>query len=150
MWPDARVVRFVNDNFIPARVHVREDPEAFKAYGERYNAQWTPSILELDPDGEERHRVEGFLGVDDLLSELSLGLAQMAFKRGDWADAEHRFREVADDYPSSDAAAESLYWAGVSRYKASKDPSALAQTYEALNKRYPESTWLKKASVWTK
>ncbi len=64
MWPDERVVRFVNENFIPARVHVKEDPEAFKKYGEKYNAHWTPTVLELDPNGEEFYRTEGFLPVE--------------------------------------------------------------------------------------
>src|SRR2546422_5118149 len=30
-----------------------------KRYGERYKAPWTPTILELDPDGVEHHRIEG-------------------------------------------------------------------------------------------
>ena len=33
-------------NFLPARVHVKENPEDFKRYSERYSAPWTPTILE--------------------------------------------------------------------------------------------------------
>ena len=149
MWPDERVVKFVNENFIPARVHVKEDAEAFKRFGERYNAHWTPTVLELDSNGEEFYRLEGFLPVDDFLAQLKLGRAHMDFKQGKWADAEKRFREIADNLPNTDAAAEALYWAGVSRYKATNDATALKDTAKAFTQRYKDSSWAKKSSIWT-
>jgi hypothetical protein len=148
VWPDERVVRFVSENFIPARVHVKDDADAFKRYGEKYNAQWTPTVLELDPSGEELYRVEGFLPVDDFLAQLMLGRAHMDFKQGKWADAQKRFNEIVEKLPNSDAAAEALYWAGVSRYKATQDPAALKETAKAFAQRYKESAWAKKSSVW--
>jgi hypothetical protein len=148
VWPDERVVRLVNENFLPARVHVKRDPEAFKRFGERYSAPWTPTILELDAEGVERHRVEGFLPADDLLAQLQLGLAHMAFHEERWADAERRFREIVDQLPRTDAAPEALYWAGVARYKASGDGKALKDTARDFTQRYQESTWATKASVW--
>jgi hypothetical protein len=42
------------EHFIPARVHVREQPAERQRLGERYGVQWTPTILELDADGAER------------------------------------------------------------------------------------------------
>ena len=148
MWPDERVVRFVNQHFLPARVHVKDDPAEFKRYGERYSAPWTPTILELDADGVERHRVEGFLPADDLLAQLTLGLAHMAFQQQRWADAERGFREVVQQFPRTDAAPEAVYWAGVARYKASGDAAALKDTTRAFTQQYQDSTWAKKASVW--
>jgi TolA-binding protein len=148
VWPDERVVRFVNDNFIPARVHVKDDAAAFKKYGEQYNAHWTPTVLQLDPNGEEFHRMEGFLPVDDFLAQLMLGRAHMDFKQGKWAEAEKRFREIVDKLPKSDAAAEAMYWAGVSRYKTTNDAAALKSTAQAFKQRYLDSSWAKKASIW--
>ena len=148
MWPDERVVRFVNESFLPARVHVKDDAEEFKRYGQKYNAQWTPTILLLDPDGEERWRVEGFLPQDDFLGQLMLGRAQMDFKQGKWAEAEKRLRELMEKLPKSDAAPEAQYWAGVSKYKASNDPAALKATAKAFTTRYKDSSWAKKASIW--
>ena len=130
------------------RVHVREQVEDFQRLGERYSAQWTPTTLVIDADGTERHRVEGFLPAEDLLGQLGLGLGQVAFAKGEWETAERRFRTVADEHPKSDAAAEAVYWAGVSKYKASKDPAALGATARRLEERYADSTWSKKASVW--
>jgi hypothetical protein len=148
VWPEERVVKFVNENFIPARVHVKDDADAFKKYGEKYNAHWTPTILELDPEGEEFWRIEGFLPNDDFLAQLMLGRAQMDFKKGKWAEAEKRFREIYEKLPHADAAPEALYWAGVSHYKASNDSAALKETARAFKTKYADSTWAKKASIW--
>ena len=130
------------------RVHVKEQAEEFRRLGKRFGAQWTPTILELDSDGVERHRIEGFLPNDDFLAQLMLGRAQMAFAAGDWADAEKRFREIVDKFPDNDAAAEALYWAGVAPYKASHDPSSLKRTADAFKQRYQGTSWAKKASIW--
>jgi TolA-binding protein len=129
---------------------VREQAADFKRFGERYGAQWTPTILELDPDGVERHRIEGFLPADDFLAQLSLGLGHAAFQRQDWKDAERRFREVVERYPDGEAAAEALYWAGVASYKGSNDAAALGETAQAFAERYTDTSWAKKASVWAK
>ena len=150
MYPDERVARFVSENFIPARVHVREQAADFQRFGQRFDAQWTPAILALDPDGVERHRVEGFLAADELLPQLALALARIAFQHGEWKEAERRFREVLERYPEGDAAPEARYWMGVSRYKASGDAAALGETERDLSARYPESSWTRKASVWKK
>ncbi len=111
MWPDERIVGFVTENFLPARVHVKDDAAAFKQYSERYQAPWTPTILLLDPAGIEQHRIEGFLPADDLLAQLMLGRARIAFQQQKWADAECRFREIVEKLPQTDAAPEALYWA---------------------------------------
>ena len=148
MWPDQRVVKFVTDNFIPARVHVKDDSALFQKYGEKYNAQWTPTILFLDPAGEERYRIEGFLPLDEFLGQLMLGRAQIAFGQQKWDDAQRLFGEIVEKFPDTDAAPEALYWVGVTRYKGSNDGAALKQTAEAFRDRYQASSWAKKASVW--
>jgi hypothetical protein len=148
VWPDERVAKFVSENFIAARVHVKDDPADFKRYGEKYGAQWTPTILELDPQGTERHRIEGFLPVEDFLAQLILGLGHMAFKAERWAEAEKNFRQVAEKFPRSDAAAEALYWSGAAKYKNTHDATALRDTAKAFEQRYSDTPWAKKASVW--
>lgn len=148
MYPDPRVAEFVTQHFIPVRVHVREQQDAFKRLGERFGASWTPTTLIVDADGHERHRIEGFLPVEDFLSQLRLGLAKSAFARGQFSDAEAAFRRVVAEHPDSDAGAEALYWAGVSKYKGSGEASALNETARAFKERYQDSTWAKKASVW--
>jgi TolA-binding protein len=148
VYSDPQVARFISEQLEPVRVHVRDQKDEYKRLSERYDAQWTPTVLILDPDGEERHRIEGFLPVNDFLPQLALGLAKVAFQQKDFADAERRYREIVDRFPSSDAAPEALYWAGVSRYKATGDGSALGATHAAFKDRYQDSAWAKKASVW--
>jgi tetratricopeptide (TPR) repeat protein len=148
VYPDPRVVQLVNERFVPVRVHVRDQADDFKRLGARYGVQWTPTILAIDSTGEERHRIEGFLPAADFLAQLSLGLARAAFAAGDFEPAERRFREVVEKYSESDAAAEALYWAGVSRYKATGDAAALRETARQFQQRYERTSWAKKASVW--
>ena len=129
-------------------MHVRDQKDEYKRLSQRFNAQWTPTILILDPEGDERHRIEGFLPTDDFLSQIELGLAKVAFQRHDYAEAERLYREILDKFPATDAAPEAQYWAGVSRYKSSGDGSALGATAASFRERYQDSTWAKKASVW--
>ena len=63
--------------------------------------------------------------------------------------AERHFREIVDRFPDSESAAEAMYWSGVSRYKGSGDAAALGETARAFSRRYQESSWAKKASVWS-
>jgi hypothetical protein len=150
VYPDARVARFVTERFIPARVHVKEQPDDYRRLGERFGAQWTPTLLVIDPSGTERHRIEGFLPADDLIAQLALGLGHSAFARAEWGEAERRFREVADRHAGTDAGAEAQYWTGVARYKGTNDAGALAETARAFAQRYQDTPWAKKASVWAR
>lgn len=142
------MIRFIEDHFVPVRVHVREQRDEYQRLSARYNAQWTPTILIVDSAGEERHRIEGFLPVADFLSQLQLGLGHAAFAAGEFAQAERHFREVVDEYGETEAAAEALYWAGVSRYKATGDAAALPETARQFRERFQNTSWAKKASVW--
>ena len=138
------MVDFINSNFIPAKIHIKEQPQTFKRFG----AQWTPTLLVMAPDGEEAHRIEGFLPVDDLLAQLELGLGKALLRQGKFQEAEERFRAVVQKYPSSEGAPGALYWAGVAAYKGSQDPGKLKETSAELNKKYPSSEWARKAMVW--
>ena len=102
----------------------------------------------LDPEGNRRHQVEGFLPPEDFLGQLKLGLAHAAFAREDWKEAGRWFEDILDAHPGSDAAPEALYWRGVARYKASGDPADLMETGAAFRTRYVNTPWAKKASVW--
>ena len=148
MYSDPRVIRFIDEHFVPARVHVRRQPDEFKRLGARFGAQWTPTILVIDQTGEERHRIEGFLPVDDFLAQLTLGLGHSAFAHADFSGAERWFRQVVEQYPATEASPEALYWAGVARYKATNNAAALHDTAEQFRTHYQDTSWAKKASVW--
>jgi hypothetical protein len=134
----------VSDNFIPVKVHVKEQPQVFK----RFKGQWTPTQLVLDPDGTERYRIEGFLPIDDFLAQLEFGLARRAFDHEQYEEAEKHFRSVYESHADAGAAPEAAYWAGVSRYKRTNDPAALAETARRLHEKYPATEWARRSSVW--
>ena len=144
MYPNPKVMEFIVKNFIPVRCHVKTHAKDM----ERFAVQWTPTVLLLDPSGHERHRVEGFLPVDDFLVQLHMGLAHAAFRANRFDESEKRFRSVVEQFPNSEAAAEAQYWAGVSKYKGSNDAGALKQTAQAFKNRYTDTSWAKKASIW--
>jgi thioredoxin-related protein len=126
------------------KLHVKEQPQAFQRFG----AQWTPTVIVLDPDGKERHRIEGFLPAEDFLAQLEIGLAKLEFAHQRFQDAEHRFRSVCDEHPKAKVAPEACYWAAVSKYKATNDAKALKEGGRLLHERYPQSEWAQKGSVW--
>ena len=138
----------IDEEFVPVRVHVARQADDFKRLGKKYGAQWTPTILLLDDAGEEQHRIEGFLPVDDFLAQLAIGRAKAAFAKEDYARAERLYRQVTEQFGGNEAAAEALYWTGVSRYKGSGDAKALKETAERFKTQYQNSVWAKKSSVW--
>ncbi len=148
MYSDPRVVQFVEQNFVPVRVHVKDQRDEFQRLGERFGSQWTPTTLLIDESATERHRIEGFLPADDFLSQLAIGAAKAAFARKDYTSAERLYRDIVNTHATSDAAPEALYWAGVSKYRATNDPAALGETARAFADRYQDTSWAKKASVW--
>ena len=144
MYPDPAVADYVAKYFVPVRIHVKEHQDFFKRFG----AEWTPTILTWDPDSNtERHRIEGFLPKDEFLGQLALARGHYAYGREEWDEAIRAFEDAASRF-DTDAAAEGVYWAGVSRYKKTNDPQALGATGRTLREKYPQSVWAKKGSVW--
>ncbi len=124
--------------------HIKDQPQAF----DRFGARWTPTQILLDSAGVERHRIEGYLPVEDFLAELELGLGKLAFAHEDYAEAEKRFHDVDANHHDAACAAEACYWAGAARFKASHRGEALAESAKLLQERYPGTEWARRASVY--
>ena len=114
----------------------------------RFKVEWTPTLIVAEADGTERYRFSGYLPVDDFLAQLELGLAKAAFSCGQFQEAQRGFEALATKHPKSEAAAEAVYWSGVSAYKATGKPDPLKQAGTTLRDKYPQSDWAKKGSVW--
>jgi hypothetical protein len=128
---------------VPLEAHIKEHP----TYFHRFDAVWTPTVLILDSNGAERFRIEGYLPKEEFRAHLETGLARVAFMSKQWADAEQKYAAIVDRHPNSKVAPEAVYWRGVSRYKATNDHTVLGEVTEQL-KKYPDSVWALKASVW--
>jgi outer membrane protein assembly factor BamD (BamD/ComL family) len=103
----------------------------------------------MDPEGEERWRLEGYLSKDEFEAHLKMGLARVAFMKKDWADAERRYAEVAEKYPDSAYAPEAVYYQGVSRYSASHDGAELAAVAKTFDEKYRDSEWAMRSRPWS-
>ncbi len=135
---------FINQHFLPVKIHIKEHPTDFH----RFEANWTPTLELLDPEGRERYRFSGWLPKDEFLAQLYLGLGKMWFAHKRWTDAERWLRELPEKFPGTDAAPEALYWAAVCRYKASNDHHALGDVAQDFQRRYTNTSWAKRSSVW--
>ena len=135
---------FINENFVPISVHIKENPAGFH----RFDSVWTPTALILDENGKERHRIEGYLPKDEFAAQLLLGVARVAFMQKKWKDAEALYSQILNDYPKSTAAPEAVYWKAVSHYKATNDHTVLGEVPKTLQQKYPDSVWAKKAIPW--
>ena len=102
----------------------------------------------MDPNGEERWRIEGYLPKDEFRPQLEMGLARVSFMRKKFDDAEQRYARIIERYPNATVIPEALYWRNVCRYNQSHDASSLQSVASELRDRYPDSEWSIKASVW--
>lgn len=107
-------------------------------------------MLVLDPNGVERWRIEGYLPTAEFRAQLETGLARIPFVDKRWEEAERRYADIVAKYPQTAAAPEAVYWRGVSRYKATKDRTALGAVASELTENYQGSVWAKKASIWSR
>lgn len=129
---------------MPLEAHIKEHP----AYFHRFDSVWTPSVIILDSNGEERFRLEGYLPKDEFRAHLEMALARVAFMSKNWGDAERRYTEVLERHPQSKAAPEALYWKGVSNYKATNDHTILGDLPGQFQEKYPDSVWALKTAAW--
>jgi tetratricopeptide (TPR) repeat protein len=144
VYPNERVSNVIQNELVAVRFRIKEQSTMWK----RFHALWTPTILILEPSGWEQRRIEGFLPVNDFLGQVLIGLGRAAVAEKDWARAEQTFARALVECPETDAAAEALYWRGVSRYSASHDAKELQATARELEEKYPNTSWVKRASVW--
>ena len=139
-YPDTKVIGFISENMIPVQVLFDAQPVSSD-----FNIKWTPTLITLDPEGNEHHRTVGFLSPDELIPSLLLGIGKTSFDTDRFEEAIDSLEKLLKEYPQSDAAPEAIYVLGVSRYKSTEDPKPLKAAYERLQQEYPASEWTKRA-----
>ena len=140
--------QIIQQHFEPVRVNAISQSDLYQKMASRFDVNWTPTVLVLDAGGKERHRISGYLPPPSFAAQLLLGLGQAAFAAKKLDEAEKWFRQIVDKYPHTPEAPEAVYWAGVSKYKATGDAAALKATAQLFSDMYQDSTWATKASVW--
>jgi hypothetical protein len=140
-YQNEAVVGFINQNVVPLRIASDEQPTA-----EKFKIILTPALLLLDPDGKEHPpRTIGFLEAAELVAAILLGIGKMRYDRCEFREAINSFKKILAKHPENDSAPEAAFLAGVSSYKSTHNPLVLRETYEHLRKRYPRSSWTKRA-----
>lgn len=134
----------MENDFVPLQVDFNKNGTLVK----RYAVKWTPTVLILDPDGNEHHRFVGYLPPNDFIAQILLGKGKVEFNQDRFEQSIKCFQEILARYPDADAAPEAGYYLGVAKYKASHDPKELRLGLEALQRDYPNSEWTKKAQVY--
>jgi hypothetical protein len=142
-YADPRVGRFVEEHFLPVRVHVKEEPQLV----EDYFAVWTPLVVIADELGGVHQRLEGYVPPDDFIARLALGLGRYWLHGRQFARAARHFEEVSRRHRGTDAGAEALYWLGVACFKQTADAAQLGPSWQALRREYPASEWTRRTQV---
>jgi hypothetical protein len=139
-FSDMAVVAFMEQRTVALRAAHNDKPLT-----DKYGIKWTPTILMLDGEGGEHHRIVGFLPPDEFIASLLLGSAKTSFDLGDYKGASLIADEILEKHPSSPSAPEAVFLRGVSHYKMTRKPAFLKEAYERLNSSYPTSEWTKRA-----
>jgi len=130
----------VAERVVPARVNVLTERDLTK----RMRVPWTPTFLFVDADGLEHHRFIGYLPPDEFAAQIHLAGARAAFNRASWEEAARRYAHLAEKFPETDAAPESIYWIGVCDFKRTKNDQRIYEQAREVVRRYPNHIWAKK------
>ncbi len=143
-YPDASVVEFVSAHLVPVRVRYDAEP-----ISTNFQIRWTPTLVTLDPEGNEHHRTVGYLEPNELIASLALGIAKWHFDTKQFDQAAAGMESVIQQFPDTDAAPEAQYLLGVSKYKMSHDLTNMRDAYRELKAKYSGSEWTKRAAVYS-
>jgi len=139
-YPAENVTNFVNKHMIPLRINVNTDSVL-----KYYHYFWTPSLAILDSNGIEIQRTIGFLGVDEFIPNMLLGLGKVRLNAGEYNAAMIPLKSIKETFQKSNAVPEAIYFSGVALYRSTNDPSKLKEVYEELLEDYPDNAWTKRA-----
>jgi len=143
-YPNQAVIRFIQKNVIPMRLLYNQQPLAG-----RFRVTWTPTLILVDPQGNEVYRNEGALGPASLIPALMLGIGKEKSNSGHYDEAVSYFDELVSKYPKSVEAPEAIYYKGVARFKSTKDIKAMKEAYRQLFAKYRASPWTAKAQPYS-
>jgi hypothetical protein len=139
-YPDAKVAEFVNARMIPIQVLFDAQP-----YATDFNIKWTPTMITLDENGQEHHRVVGFLPPDQFIPAMLLGISKVNFDLERFPEALVDLEKIITEFPKAKAVPEAIFLRGVAGYKNTHDPKPLKAAYEKLQAEYPNSEWTDRA-----
>jgi hypothetical protein len=145
-YSSEEVQKYIEEQFIPTKSECFWDKRTDLM--KRFAVKWTPTLLVLDAEGTEHHRVVGYVPSDDFLAHLTLGLGKIAFDRDRYAEAGDHFQAVVDRHPEAGATPEAVFLHGVATYWKTHDAKALRRIYDTLSAKYPQSEWARRSKPY--
>lgn len=139
-YPNPKVIEFLQSRVIPVQLSHNAEP-----YATDYRIKWTPSLLLVDTDGKEHHRVTGFLPPVEFIPSLLLGIGKGFFNQDRFKEALECLEQVISEYSYSSSAPEAVFFKGVGLYKSTHQPGHLKDAYNTLQARYHFSEWARRA-----
>jgi thioredoxin-related protein len=146
-YSDEKVQKFLEEHFIPLKSQCFFDKPT--ELMEQFIVKWTPTLIIHDKFGKEHHRMVGYVPVDDLMVHLDFGRAKVFFDTDHFSNAVQIFNSIVELHPRADVAPEVIFYLGVAGYKKNHDASALRKAYDALQAKYPQSEWARRAAPYS-
>lgn len=139
-FPHPKVIQIIEEQVVPVRL-----PHDHKPLSDQFQVKRTPTLITLDGEGKEHHRVVGFLPPEELMPSILLGKAKVYVDTEDFQEALKAFDALLSEFPKSGSTPEAIFLSGVCRYKSTHDLKPLKESYKRLASDYPESEWTRRA-----
>ncbi len=146
-YPTPEVIETLNERLVSFTVNTKEADREGRELLRRYRLLWEPGFLFLDHRGTELRRFVGYRPADEFLAELSLVLGLEAILYARYDDAIEEFGIAESLALEAATAAEALFWSGTALYRRDRDLATLETFWAEIGRRFPDSTWWKRADV---
>jgi hypothetical protein len=145
-YPQDAVADAIAENFVPIQVDTQDGSQTTAEIVSRFRQVWTPDLRIIDHDGAELYRWNGYLPPSEFLPQLLAGRAQALLRSDCGEEAKEAYADILRRFPTSFVAPEVAYFAAVSAYRLSHEPSDLLDNWGVVQNRYPMSDWRVKQS----
>jgi len=142
-YPNQPVADLIDDKFIAVRIRSDLEP-----YAENFSVSWTPRLIILDPTGKIHQSTVGFFPPEEFIPALVLGLAKVDFDAACLDACLKHLDCILSSHVKSASAPEAVFYKGVTEYKISGKAEPLKEAYHKLEKQYPDSEWVFRASPY--
>lgn len=143
-YRDDRVREFLADQVVAIKYNTTEPNVWFRRLNGSFAHHWHPNVAILDARLREAHRFIGYLGAEDFIARLQVGIGLFHLYHVRAAQALSLLRSAAENR-SLAAAPEARYWAGVAAYRAGGGLDALSAEWQQLAREFPTDDWTRRA-----
>jgi hypothetical protein len=138
-YPQPFVQGLIAEHCVP--VQIDNSVDANKQLVQRFRHIWTPDLRIMDTDGFELYHWSGYLPPAEFAARFLTGLGFAHLRMRQFEAAETLYADALLRFPTALAAPEAQYFAAVTGYRKTGEPSALLHGWHNLEKIFPGSEW---------